>query len=67
MSCGPSWTVTRGPVTDFETFEREAQRRFAAAQAEFVAEELARLDIDGPTVEIDGVGIGGCCGARKRT
>ena len=28
---------------DFETFEREARRRFAAAEAEFVAEELARL------------------------
>ncbi|HEY5456377.1 MAG TPA: hypothetical protein VIJ96_12985 [Acidothermaceae bacterium] len=48
--------AARGPVTDFEAFEREAQRRFAAAQAEFVAEELARLDIDAPAVEIDGVG-----------
>jgi hypothetical protein len=46
----------RGPVTDFEAFEREAQGRFAAAQAEFVAEELARLDVDVPAVEIDGVG-----------
>lgn len=45
----------RGPVTDFEAFEREAQGRFAAAQAEFVAEELARMDIDAAAVEIDGV------------
>jgi hypothetical protein len=48
--------AARGPVTDFEAFEREAQRRFAAAQAEFVAEELARLDLDAPAVDIDGVG-----------
>jgi len=46
----------RCPVTDFESFEREARRRFAAAEAEFVAEELARLDINAPAVEIDGVG-----------
>jgi len=48
--------AARVPGTNFEAFEREAQRRFAAAQAEFVAEELARLDIDAPAVEIDGVG-----------
>jgi hypothetical protein len=45
----------RSPVADFESFEREARRRFAAAEAEFVAEELARLDVDAPVVEIDGV------------
>jgi len=45
----------RAAVTDFETFEREARRRFAAAEAEFVALELARLDVDAPAVEIDGV------------
>jgi hypothetical protein len=43
------------PVEDFESFEREARRRFAAAQAEFVAEELARFDIDVPAVLIGGV------------
>lgn len=43
------------PVEDFEAFEREARRRFAAAEAELVAEELARLDIDAPAVMIDGV------------
>ena len=43
-------------VTDFEWFEGEARRRFAAAEAEFVAEELARLDVDAPAVEIDGMG-----------
>jgi hypothetical protein len=47
--------AARGPVTDFEGFEREARRRFAAAEAEFVAEELARLDVDTPAVEIGGV------------
>jgi hypothetical protein len=45
----------RYPVTDFESFEREARRRFAAAEAEFVAQELARLDVDAAAVEIDGV------------
>jgi hypothetical protein len=45
----------RGPVSDFEQFEREARRRFAAAEGAFVAEELARFDIDAPAVEIDGV------------
>lgn len=43
------------PVEDFEAFEREARRRFAAAEAEFVAEELARLDVDAPAVVIGGV------------
>jgi hypothetical protein len=46
---------SKAAVTDFEAFEREARRRFAAAEAEFVAEELARLDIDSPVVEVDGV------------
>lgn len=47
--------AARTGVKDFETFEREARRRFAAAEAEFVAEELARLDTDVPAVEVDGV------------
>jgi hypothetical protein len=47
--------AARGSVADFESFEREARRRFAAAEAEFVAEELARLDLDAPAVEIGGV------------
>ena len=47
--------AARAAVTDFEDFEREAHRRFAAAEAEFVAEELARLDVDAPAVEVDGV------------
>lgn len=42
-------------VPDFEEFEREARRRFAAAEAEFVAEELACFDVDVPAVEVDGV------------
>lgn len=47
--------AAKAAVTDFESFEREARRRFAAAEAEFVAEELARLDVDAPAVEVDGV------------
>ena len=47
--------AVKAAVTDFESFEREARRRFAAAEAEFVAEELARLDVDAPAVEVDGV------------
>jgi len=47
--------TSKSAVADFETFEREARRRFAAAEAEFVAEELARLDADVPALDIDGV------------
>ncbi len=47
--------TARTGVSDFESFEREARRRFAAAEAEFVAEELARLDLDVPAVYVDGV------------
>lgn len=47
--------AAKAAVTDFESFEREAHRRFATAEAEFVAEELARLDMDAPAVEVDGV------------
>lgn len=42
-------------VSNFEAFECEARRRFAAAEAEFVDEELARFDVDVPAVEVDGV------------
>jgi hypothetical protein len=45
----------RGPVGDLEEFEREARRRFMAAEAEFVGEEIARFDVDVPAVTIDGV------------
>jgi hypothetical protein len=44
-----------GPVEDLEAFERELHRRFAAAEAETIGDELARFDVDLPTVEIDGV------------
>ncbi len=43
------------PITDWESFEREAHALFAAAECEFMAEELARLDVDLPAVEIGGV------------
>jgi hypothetical protein len=45
----------RGPVPNLEEFEREARRRFSAAEAEFVGHELGRFDVDVPLVEIDGV------------
>jgi hypothetical protein len=44
-----------GPVEDLEAFERELHRRFAAAEAEVIGGELARFDVDLPSVEIDGV------------
>jgi len=40
---------------DFERFEREVHARFVAAEREVLAEELARLDVDLPYVEIGGV------------
>jgi hypothetical protein len=45
----------RGVVSDLERFEREAHQRFAAAEAAFIGEELARFDIDSSVVEINGV------------
>lgn len=45
----------RGPVADLAEFEREARRRFAAAEAEAVGEELRRFDVNVPALEIDGV------------
>lgn len=45
----------KAAVSDFEAFEREARQRFAAAEAEFVAEELGRFDVDTSAVYIDGV------------
>jgi hypothetical protein len=47
--------ATREPVGDWEGFERELHARFAAAEAEVMGQELARLDIDAPAVEIEGV------------
>jgi hypothetical protein len=45
----------RGPVADLEQFEREVRRRFMAAEAELVGEEIARFDVDVPVIAIDGV------------
>lgn len=45
----------RGPVEDLESFERELRAMFAAAEAEAVADELARFDVDLPVVKVDGV------------
>jgi len=43
----------KDPVDDLEQFERELHALFAAAEAEVVAEELARLDVDLPAITID--------------
>ncbi len=45
----------KGPVEDLEQFERELHALFAAAEAEAVANELARFDMDLAAIEIDGV------------
>lgn len=45
----------RCPVSDLEEFEREARRRFAAAEAALIGEELGRFDLDVPVVKIEGV------------
>ena len=45
----------KGAVEDLEEFETDLHALFAAAEAEVVAEELARFDVDLPVVEIDGV------------
>jgi hypothetical protein len=45
----------RKPVTDFEQFEKELHKIFAAAEAEVIGEELSRFDIDVPVIEIDGI------------
>jgi len=47
--------VAKEPVPDLEGFEKELHARFAAAECEVLAEELARFDVDLPLVEIDGV------------
>ena len=43
------------PVTDFEASEREVHQLFAAAEAEFVGEELEQFDVEAPEILIDGV------------
>jgi hypothetical protein len=44
----------RHPSEDFEQFERELHSYFMAAECEVLSEELARWDVDVPTVEMDG-------------
>jgi hypothetical protein len=46
---------SRQPVSQWEDFERELHQRFAAAEAEVMGQELLRLDINAPAVEIDGI------------
>lgn len=40
---------------DFEGFERELHRMFAAAEAEVIGEALQRFDLDAPVILIDGI------------
>lgn len=47
--------AAKAAVTNFEAFEREARLRFAAAEAEFVLQELSRFDVDVPAIYIDGI------------
>jgi hypothetical protein len=42
------------PVEDLIAFEQEMHRLFMAAEREAFAQELARLDMDVPVIEIDG-------------
>jgi hypothetical protein len=42
------------PVEDLETFEQELHRLFVAAEREALSQELARFDLDVPTIEVDG-------------
>lgn len=43
------------PVDDLESFEQELHEVFTAAEAEVVAQELERFDVDLPALEIEGV------------
>jgi hypothetical protein len=43
------------PVSDYEAFERELHAVFAAAECEALGEELKRLDVDVPAIEVSGV------------
>jgi len=47
--------AARTAVTDLEAFEQELHALFAAAECEALEAELARLDLDVPAVDIDGV------------
>ncbi|HKZ19418.1 MAG TPA: hypothetical protein VJQ57_04845, partial [Acidimicrobiia bacterium] len=42
------------PVEDLEAFERQLHTLFAAAECEALAQEIARFDVNGPVVLIDG-------------
>ena len=42
------------PVEDLETFEQQLHALFVAAEREAMGEELARFDVDVPTIEVEG-------------
>jgi hypothetical protein len=42
------------PVEDLERFEQELHRLFVAAEREALSQELARFDLDVPTIEVAG-------------
>jgi hypothetical protein len=46
--------AAREPVADLETFEQQLHALFVAAEREALGEELARFDVDVPTIEVDG-------------
>jgi hypothetical protein len=43
-----------GPVADLDAFEQELHRLFVAAEREALGQELARFDLDVPTLEVAG-------------
>jgi hypothetical protein len=45
----------KSPVDDLESFEQELHVLFAAAEAQAIADELERFDVDLPAVQIEGV------------
>jgi hypothetical protein len=44
----------RAPVTDFQQFEQELHGLVAEVECEAVADELRRLDLDGPAITLNG-------------
>jgi len=42
-------------IEDLESFERELHAMFMAAEREVLGEEIGRLDIDVPVIEVEGI------------
>ena len=43
------------PISDLQEFEQVLREVFAAAERELIGEELARMDVELPVIELDGV------------